>query len=636
MAELSIAELGELLVTTAFSSEAFTVSKGEKTLEMIEIETAKANVAAESRKAQGLPPTNKAPPAPPDPATIPVLERLASVLKYFIKGDQVLEAETKIKFKAHFAGVLSAGVLVLELACDSVFDAALPSDVSYKMLVQLGMHRGGIARGVETLGNCIKSRSYGACMPTGEIADNFLVLKKLLVLDPDLAGGKLEFNEMDCAITVNRQRVEDNVTTGDIRIAIGETYFVPNHGKKGMRSFVPSEAFVQQAMENIARKNKYHPAREFMQGLRGTWNGTSEFMTLLKETGGFQPEVGTPEQIAWIKSTNELALSQWRKTFIGSVARTMDPGCQMDTMLVLKSGQGTKKSSLFRALAPANRFSDAHLDFGNKDALMAMQQNSWYECSELSGMVKSIIQVVKGFITSRSDDFRLPYGRSMTKNPRHCILVGTTNDDTPLRDNTGSRRFWIIVVDDTTKTNMIVIERIVPTLWAEAIEIYYANTTCADCIAAVDGERRCPNHRWWLTKAEDDLREKFNEQFTEKEPYVEWLGDFISNAIADKNMMKQGLHVKHQNTDALKVHELLEAAGQTPKDCHDPAQQRRMVYALKKHKYLKKHTENGNVWISPGMQNRPLKIVPKPQITMPDKPESEAEEILTPVADSTK
>jgi hypothetical protein len=609
MAIPSLDERRRMLVETAFNSDAFTVAKGEKTQDMLDNEANRAASAALARQQAGLPAVPARVVAPPDPAPLPVLDKLAGVVKYFAKDDPALMMMSKIKFKAHFAGVLTQGQLILEPACDPTWDAATAADVTYQELRALGLHRGGERIGIDTLGQWVKSKTFGACMPNGELTDDFVCTSTLLELDPEITKGKLEWSEMDCTLTINRKPIEDFVTNSAIRIYIGSTYSVPSGGKRGIKRFVPSESFVQSAIESKARQNKFHESREWMERIKTSgWDGKDRSLEILKAIGGWHEPVGTTGEIARITQDNALALSQFTKTCIGTVARTYDPGCQMDTMLVLKSAQGTKKSSLFRALAPANRFSDAHIDFGNKDSMMLMQKNTWYECAELSGMVKKEVQIVKGFITTRSDDFRLPFGRVITSNPRHCVLVGTTNDDTPLRDATGSRRFWIITVDDQHKTDMMYIESIKFQWWAQCIHTYFGSVGCPACKAAVDGEVRCPDHRWWLSVAEDKIREQINEKFVEQEPYVEWLRDFIKNIATDKSA-KQGLHTAYKSSDALKVHELLEAAGLPPEKCHDRGQQQRMAYALKKCGYVKRHLEAGNVWISPGMQNRPSLMV---------------------------
>jgi hypothetical protein len=619
----SPAELREMLVGTTFQSEAYIVAKGEKTPYMRELEADKNAQAAQARAASGLPASTPKTFPNPDPATPQILEKLASVLKFFCGKDPILQAKAKVDFKNHFTGVLTQGQLVLEPLCDSIFDAASADDVTYAVLRSLGMNRYGEPPGIDSMAKWVKSKTYGSCMPNGDLADDYLCLITLLLLDPDLAGGKIEWNEMDCCITINRVRAEDALTTSNIRVAIGSTYSVASGGKRGSRRFVPSEAYVQQAIEAIARQNKFHPARDYFNNI-APWDGQDYMLPLLKAIGGWKDETAlTGKALEWTQKTNALALSQLSKTLIGTVARTYQPGCQMDTMLVLKSKQGTKKSSLFRALAPANRFSSTHIEFGSKDSRMTFMQNSWIEIAELSSMQKKEVGLVKAEITERSDDLRLPYGKMMTKNPRWCILVGSTNDDTFLKDQTGSRRFWIIVVSDDHKTDIQYIEKIKDQLWAQALALYWSADTCADCKASVDGEVRCPTHRWWLSEEEDELREKFNEQFTEQEPYVEPLKAWLRNAISDKKISKQGLHAAHKNTDALHIHELLEAVGGlTGKDCHDRGQQARMAYALKVCGYIKRHTNAGNLWISPGMQGRP-----ELEIVASSEPDSDAKKL---------
>lgn len=606
-------ELREMLVQTVFQSEALIVAQGKKTPYMLELEAQKAADHVAARAAANLPQTQPPTISDPDPAAPALVEKLAGVVKYFCANDTALLITARFDFKNHFAGVLTKGVLVIEPLCDGIFDAAPAGDCDYPTLRKLGMSRYGEPLGIETLGKWVKSQTYRSCMPNGDMADDYVSCVTLLKLDSELVGGKLEWNEMDACITINRVRIEDAKTTSDIRVAIGSTYSVPNGGRRGNRRFVPSESNVQQALEAIARSHKYHPAREWFENLP-KWDGLDHFADLLRAIGGQRDVTGlSGEPLKWALGTNALALSQTMKTFIGSVARTFDPGCKMDTMWVLKSKQGTKKSSLFEALTPAKRFSDTHIDFGSKDSRMTFVQNSWIEIAELSSMQRKEVGLVKQEITSKSDDFRLPFGKHMTKNPRWCILVGSTNDDTFLKDGTGSRRFWIIVIDDR-KINIAYVESIVPQLWAQALHIYRGATGCPDCKAGIDGETRCAAHRWWLSLEEDELREKFNQQFTEEEPYVDLVKAFLQNAINDKKIAKQGMHIKIQNTDCFRIHEALEdIAGLKGKECFDMLQQRRMAFALKVNGYIKKHTNAGNMWISPTMASRPdLSIVPPP------------------------
>ena len=51
------------------------------------------------------------------------------------------------------------------------------------------------------------------------------------------------------------------------------------------------------------------------------------------------------------------------------------------------------------------------------------------------------VEAVKSFITRQNDNYRKPYERRVTDNPRKCIFIGTTNKTQFLTDKTGNRRF---------------------------------------------------------------------------------------------------------------------------------------------------------------------------------------------------
>lgn len=610
-------EIARAMVRTAFRSDAFIVARGEKTKGMLEDERAMADNVAKQRAASGQPPIPPRVVPPPQPATPGALARLAGVLKVFTRADPAIDAETKVKFKDHFTGVLTNGQLILETLCDQYFDQAKPRDVTYAELMALGLNKGCEVLGSPSLVKWIKSITMGEFMPTGEIVDNFMCLVMLMKFDPDIVGGKLEYSLMDNCLTVNRRKVLDFADIGDIRINVGKTYAVPNLGRRGMHSFVPSDTTTQQAMEYMARKSPFHEAREYLESLRGTWDGVDRLSNLMEHIGAVTPVEGLLEEKEWAMTLNEQAKVYMRKTLLGCVARTFQPGCQQDTMLVLKSKQGTKKSSLFRALSPAGKFSDVVLDFGDKDAMMAMQVNSWYECAELAGMDKKGVQHIKAFMTTRNDSFRAPYGRHIRDQPRHCILVGSTNDDTPLRDLTGSRRFWIITIPDDTKINVPWVEANIGQIYAQTITLWDAYPGCIKCQTKADGEARCEEHRWWLSKSEDEIREQHNKEFTEVEPYDDFVQELLANQLKAKNVSKQGLHAA-KHTDTWKVSELLEQTGMTTKEAHDPYQQKRMSGALKRTGFFRKHTKAGWVWTHPKLSKAELRLL-KPEKKEPDE-----------------
>jgi predicted P-loop ATPase len=80
-------------------------------------------------------------------------------------------------------------------------------------------------------------------------------------------------------------------------------------------------------------------------------------------------------------------------------------------------------------------------------------------------MKKADVEHLKAMLSRRIDRARMAYGRLPIEAPRQCIIIGTTNKSEYLRDTTGNRRFWPVLVR-AFKLEALKHDR--DQLWAEA------------------------------------------------------------------------------------------------------------------------------------------------------------------------
>ena len=203
-------------------------------------------------------------------------------------------------------------------------------------------------------------------------------------------------------------------------------------------------------VEAVAKDNSFHPVRDYLNGLE--WDSTGRIESF---ASCYLGAADTPYH---------RAVS--RGMFVSAVARIMQPGCKVDTVPVLEGPQGKGKSTAIQYLFEP-WFSDEIAELGTKDAAMQIRSAWCIELGELSSMTRADIEKVKAFITRKVDRFRPSYGRRVIEVPRQTILVGSTNLDTYLKDETGGRRYWPILCEGELK--LADIKRDKGQFWAEAL-----------------------------------------------------------------------------------------------------------------------------------------------------------------------
>lgn len=234
------------------------------------------------------------------------------------------------------------------------------------------------------------------------------------------------------------------------------------------------------AVTIAAEANACHPFRDFLDSL--TWDGVERLDHYLADFFGVAP------------STYSSSVGRW--WLISAVARTYEPGCKADYLIVLEGEQGLKKSTALKTLTGARWFSDTPIDLANKDAYLALQGRTVVELAELESLKKiSSDSRAKTFFSSNSDDYRPPYGKRMVRVPRGCVFAGTIDHWVYLTDKAGGRRYWPV---RCTSIDLVGLAAMRDQLWAEAVTRYKAGPRCAECATA-----RCSLHRWWPDTPEE-------------------------------------------------------------------------------------------------------------------------------------
>lgn len=195
----------------------------------------------------------------------------------------------------------------------------------------------------------------------------------------------------------------------------------------GMRRI--SDEIIHKACIVYAQRRPRNEPLEWIQSL--TWDGTERI------AGFFVDALGAEDG----KYTRAASANWW----ISIVARILRPGSKVDNMVIFEGGQGKFKSTALARIGGA-WYCEAHESVTSKDFYMALQGKLIVEISELEAFSRAEVSMIKKVITCQVDRFRPPYGRTSTDFPRRCVFVGTTNEDSYLKDHTGARRFWPIKI----------------------------------------------------------------------------------------------------------------------------------------------------------------------------------------------
>jgi len=309
---------------------------------------------------------------------------------------------------------------------------------------------------------------------TGKLIKSLTNARNILLYDPQL--DEIRHNEFKRCDMVGSKTISD---TGTLmyKLYIAEEYDCEFPTTK-----------IREAIVLAAHTNTYHPLQDYLRSI--TWDKQPRIESFFIDYADAEDSL----------YTRAVTL----KMFISAVSRAFDPGCKVDSMLVLEGPQGCRKSTLVRTLSPTPEwFSDSELQIGYKDAYQLLHGIWLYEIGEMNSIIKANGDAMKGYLSASTDKYRPPYGNKPIEATRSNIFIGTTNDDDYLKDPTGARRFWPMKVNNID-TDAIKANR--DQLWAEAVYRYFDGETCyldsdQEKLARKEQDKRYQQDTW-----EDEIR----------------------------------------------------------------------------------------------------------------------------------
>ena len=157
---------------------------------------------------------------------------------------------------------------------------------------------------------------------------------------------------------------------------------------------ISSEKKIESAIHIVANENRYHPIRDYLNGLK--WDGTERIAHVLHHFLG--------------AAEDEYTCEAMKIFLLGAIKRVFQPGCKFETMLCLVGGQGTGKSSFFRLLAVKDEWFSDDLRRLDDDNVYRKLQGHWIiEMSEMIATANAkSIEEIKSFLSKQKETYKVP------------------------------------------------------------------------------------------------------------------------------------------------------------------------------------------------------------------------------------
>ena len=259
---------------------------------------------------------------------------------------------------------------------------------------------------------------------------------------------------------------------------------------------------------------RYDPLNDYLEHLP-RWDGKDRVMVLAQRVPT-EWEDWTHLFHVWMRSMVAMWLGKGQLT-----------GNALVPLLIGRQGCG--KSSFCRILLPRDLqdYYNDRINFKNEQDLnLGLTSFGLINLDEFDKITQRQQIVLKYLVSTADLKYRPPYGKAYTSNRRYASFIGTTNDQTPLTDPSGSRRFVCVAVDG---------------------DIDFLSPVQHDQLYAQLLQEIRQGERYWLTKEEERALMEHNLQYQR----LNGLGEMLMAVVQKPRQDEEGEWMSLKDLSAL-------------------------------------------------------------------------------------
>ena len=305
------------------------------------------------------------------------------------------------------------------------------------------------------------------------------------------------------------------------------------HSLQMIEGLKMNENQVATAIARIAEKNCYNP---FIDMLKENENSDISIIKEVFETIPIREEY--KENVDFYS----LLFVKWCIGVVKMAHNTLENAYGSQGVLTLQGKQGDHKSTFFRLLLPNHRWfkGDESVDPSSKDDVIKTTSYVVCELGEFDDTMKKEQAKLKQFFTAVTDEYRTPYSHVSEKYPRKTSFCATVNKTGFLKDETGSRRYWVIPVSMIDRNKVEAIDK--NKFWGAVYHLY----KLGEVTDWLDKEETAELERLNRTfNYKDDVAITLDDKLDWDSPREEW-GHYSVTTIAERLCIREKAKIKNE------------------------------------------------------------------------------------------